>query len=538
MSYLKLFSRRTTPQSEPIPGSEQVQNHAGGFVFAVDDWVRLQRFLVLGNEGGTYYQKQQAMTRENAGAVLRCLQADGQRLVREVVEVSTAGRAPKNDPALFVLALALSFGDDTTKHVAAAAIPRVARIGTHLLHLVAFLDGLRGWGRGLRKAIAAWYNAMPAEKLAYQVLKYQQRDGWSHRDVLRLAHPQAPTPQHQILYHWITQGWESAGDEPHDDPVLRQVRAAERAKVATSEGVITELIERYDLPREAVPTEWLRPPVWAALAQRMPLTALIRNLGTLTAQGVIAPFSTEMYRVVERLTNAEALKAARIHPIAVLAAMLTYAQGHGERGKQTWTPVPQIVDALDKAFYLTFANAPATGKRWFVGLDVSGSMSMGTIAGVPGLTPRKASCALALVLTATEPNTVVATFNTELRAVNISARQRLDDVITATDGWNGGGTDCAQPMIYAMNRKIPVDVFVVITDNETWAGGIHPSQALQQYRAVMGIPAKLIVIGMTATRFSIADPNDAGMLDVVGFDTAVPALMAQFAEQGTATTPG
>ena len=33
---------------------------------------------------------------------------------------------------------------------------------------------------------------------------------------------------------------------------------------------------------------------------------------------------------------------------------------------------------------------------------------------------------------------------------------------------------------------------------------------------------------MDSNGFSIADPNDAGMLDVVGFDSATPALMADF----------
>jgi 60 kDa SS-A/Ro ribonucleoprotein len=36
-------------------------------------------------------------------------------------------------------------------------------------------------------------------------------------------------------------------------------------------------------------------------------------------------------------------------------------------------------------------------------------------------------------------------------------------------------------------------------------------------------------VGMTSTGFSIADPNDAGMLDVVGFDAATPAVIGDFA---------
>ena len=33
---------------------------------------------------------------------------------------------------------------------------------------------------------------------------------------------------------------------------------------------------------------------------------------------------------------------------------------------------------------------------------------------------------------------------------------------------------------------------------------------------------------MVANNFSIADANDAGMMDVVGFDTAAPQVMSDF----------
>jgi hypothetical protein len=85
-----------------------------------------------------------------------------------------------------------------------------------------------------------------------------------------------------------------------------------------------------------------------------------------------------------------------------------------------------------------------------------------------------------------------------------------------------GPTDCALPMLYAAQRKLEVDVFVVYTDSETWFGEVHPFQALAQYRQKTGILAKLVAVGMVPNGFTIADPSDAGMLDVVGFDTAAP----------------
>ncbi len=44
----------------------------------------------------------------------------------------------------------------------------------------------------------------------------------------------------------------------------------------------------------------------------------------------------------------------------------------------------------------------------------------------------------------------------------------------------------------------------------------------------MGIPAKLVTVGMIGNKSTIADPNDSGMLDVVGFDTDTPALVSDF----------
>ncbi|HUM69480.1 MAG TPA: TROVE domain-containing protein, partial [Chloroflexota bacterium] len=149
----QLFSTRRTPQNQPIPGSNQVANSAGGYAWAVDDWMQLDRFLVLGSEGGTFYIQPQKLTRENAEAVLRCLQTDGRRVISRVVEISENGRAPRNDPALFVLAMAAGLGDEVTRQAAIAALPRVARTGTHLFHFMEFVEGFRGWGRALRLGV-------------------------------------------------------------------------------------------------------------------------------------------------------------------------------------------------------------------------------------------------------------------------------------------------------------------------------------------------------------------------------------------------
>ena len=536
--YAQHVSTQQTPQSEPIPGTAQVPNSAGGFTWQVDDWTRLQRFLILGNEGGSYYASERKLTQENATAVLKCATADPGRTAEVIATVSEGGRAPKNDPAIFALALMAAQNANVRQH-ALAVLPRVCRIPTHLYHFVKTYEAVRPAGpkdgrngvgrysRSVRRALANYYTG-PIDRLALHAVKYQQRDGWSHRDLLRLAHPTAPTHAHRAVYSWIVKGQVEearAGDVPRMLEGFLKLKEAGGAKAAAT------LVREYDLPREAiegVDTAWLKEAVlWEALLEKMPMEAMIRNLGVMTNRGLIAPLAAATKTVTERLADGDALKRARIHPIKVLAALLTYKHGQS-RGELTWKPVTAVIDALDEAFYLAFGFVEPTGKRHLLALDVSGSMGSGVVAGVPGLTPRVASAALAMVIARTEAQYACVAFQAHLTPLDISPKQRLDAVVTKIDRMDFGGTDCALPMLYAMREKLTVDAFLTITDNETWAGTIHPAQALKKYREQSGIAAKMIVAGVTATSFSIADPKDAGSLDVVGFDLAAPQVMADF----------
>jgi 60 kDa SS-A/Ro ribonucleoprotein len=540
--YTKHFSTKITPQAQPIPGTNQVPNSAGGFTWQLDDWARLDRFLVLGAEGGTFYVADRELTVSNAEVVARCLAADGIRTLDRIVAISDSGRAPKNDPAIFSLAMAAKLGDEATRRAAYAALPVVCRIGTHLMHFAEYAQGFGGWGRGMRKAVGAWFNGKPADQLALQLAKYQSRDGWSNRDLLRLAHPRAASPSHDRLFAWAVKGELVAGAV--EDPALALIVAMSELKKLDDAIAGAKLIREKRIPRECVPTQWLAfPEVWDALLEAMPLTAMIRNLATMTRVGLITAGSAATKTIAAALSDAARLKKARVHPIAVLSALLTYKSGRGVRGSGTWVPVAKIVDALDAAFYASFGAIEPTGKRMLLALDVSGSMSCGDISGVPGLTPRVGSAAMALVTAATEKDHIFVAFTAAstgfggkhgggtsgITPLSISPRQRLDDAVTEVSRLPMGGTDCSLPMIWAAENGIDVDTFCVYTDNETWAGKVHPAQALRAYRQARGIPAKLVVVGMTSTGFSIADPNDAGMIDVVGFDASTPPVIADFA---------
>ena len=94
---------------------------------------------------------------------------------------------------------------------------------------------------------------------------------------------------------------------------------------------------------------------------------------------------------------------------------------------------------------------------------------------------------------------------------------------------NFGDCDCSLPILEAEVRQLDIDVFIIYTDNNTHGPSMHPFKAIQRYREKMNKPdAKLIVCAMESNGFSIVDPNDRGMLDIVGFDTSVPDIIFNF----------
>ena len=528
---INTFNLEGTPQSEKAH-PDQTLNAAGGYTFSVKDLEFLRRFLILGTEGGTFYVSENALSLDNAKNVLKLTKENHKALVDTIVEVSASGAAYRQDPALFSLAVASSYGTDDEKRYALQQLSKVARTGTHLFTFTEYVQKFRGWGRGLRRAVASWYLDKDVHKLAYQAVKYRQRNGWTHRDVLRLSHPVTDEPSRKDLFDWITHN--GVGDNVPD--LVRSFTALQKA---TSTKDVINLLERESsLSWEMLPNSFLKDPeVWKALVLKgMPMTALIRQLPRLTNLGILEGEVRD--KDLAQLRDAEYLKKSRIHPMQVLVARQTYDNGQSVRGSSTWRPDQYVVQALDEAFYKTFDNVEPTGKRLLVAVDVSGSMSWSDIT--PGVSPREAAAAMALIYQKTEENVDVVGFssnNSRRGGVHESAIKEipgfencstLREAVKAINQLPMGGTDCALPFMWAMENGKEYDAVLVLTDNETWAGYEHPFRAAEMYRKKTDIPTKFIAMGMTATESTITNPEDPLSLSVVGFDPGVVVAINNF----------
>ncbi|XP_067657624.1 RNA-binding protein RO60-like [Haliotis asinina] len=543
-SNLVVFPPDTVPQSAPI-SANQVRNNAGGFGWKVDDFSRLKRFLCLGSEGGTYYTSEKALTQQNVGCILNLIsEGKGTDVVKTIKQFSLEGRTAKQTSILLALAVCCRSSDLTTKQEAYKAVCDICRIPTFLFEFIERCEKqgkTTGWGRAHRNAISAWYNRFSDDpvKLAMHVTKYRQRNSWSHRDVLRLSHTKPVNDAVGVVLRYAVRGLSDAkqmydkGEPESEDvrKVLKFLSVVDEAKSCTEEDKMVELIRQHGLVREHIPTSLLSSvSVWKELLQKMPMTAMIRNLGKMTSIGVLRDGCSEEDLVVQKVTDRDSLKQARIHPFNVLVALKTYSAGRGEKGKLTWIPTKRIKKALDDAFYLSFKFVLPTNKRYLLAVDVSGSMGC-PVMGTPSVTCRDAAAAMMMVTKRTEnpDNSTVVAFCDKLTPLDIGHTDDLDTVTGRISNMPFGGTDCALPMVWAKEKKKMFDVFVVYTDCETWFGKIHPSEALRQYRKWSGLwDARLIVCGMSSNEFTIADPDDPGMMDVVGFDSAAPEAMRSF----------
>jgi len=564
-----------------VRGVRSREMEAGGEAGAgPEDWLRLDRLLVLGSERGALRTGPGVEDPERLPSTVRCVRADAERVVARVREVFEAGRLAANGAGVRVLALVTALGDDRGRAAACAAVPEVCRTAVDLFRFAEAVTALRGWGRSLRRAVGNWYRARFADDLAYQVVKCPRRDGWSHRDLLRLAHPTPATREQAAVFRWILGGAEALGrrtvvreiggrgdedavgglgglDEgqprryravtyPGVGEPPRLLRAVEEVRRATSVAEVVRLIVEHDLPREAVPASWLgEVSVWEALLHRMPTGTMIGDLGALGAVGLLRPGTEAAWWVETRLRDPGVLRSAGLHPMAYYLARRAYEAGQSADGRLRWEPVPAVVRALDDTFQASMRWVRPVGRPLLVALDLSRSARSAVLPGTR-VTVLEAAAAMAVVSVSTEATCLVAGLVPAVAGLGVGGDARLggcvpgltlldvrpgmrvEELVARLEAMPEGIPDGSVPVEWAGRNGLPIEGFVVYTDGGLWGGGMGMARVLAEYRSRTGLAARSVVVGMGGVPFEVADPGDAGMLDVVGCDGEAAELVAAF----------
>jgi 60 kDa SS-A/Ro ribonucleoprotein len=545
-----------------------VISHQGGETYRVPDegLTRLSRFLILGSENGSFYQTPKKLTEENANSIRAILDNDP-TAVAEIARVAMLGIALKMDPVLFALALASRSKNEQTRRLAYNQVPYVCKTASHLMSFLDFrfalggvdknalvgkpiknaksgeLYGAHASSAGLRKAIARWFESKSVSDLAYQSMKYKTREGISLRDTLRISRQsKTPDPQRDAMYRYIVKGSHKPEGtiNPEVDLLGMDVwKRLDAARVCSdpsaSAGQVASLIRDFNLPREVVRTDLLNDVgVWTALLEDMPMTAMIRNLGTMESKGVLKADGNRV-KVIERLRDVERIRKAKIHPINIYMALQTYAHGQGLRGSNNWTVNPALLDALSDAFDASFVNVVPSGKNILLAIDISGSMTAIAHEGTQSSAAQMAAV-MATIILRSEPNVQVIGINESVRKLPLSGRQRPDDAAALIHKYLGGGTNLLLPLTHAPDD---CDAIVLFTDSENGHNGYYSNglafRAAQE-KFINGHPERRLVLAqMVANRYGWVRPSgkewdNVGKqsLEIVGFDPTIGKLTSDF----------
>lgn len=513
-------NKNIVPAATVLPG--MAPNDGGGASYVISKWKFLERFLVIGAESGTYYVSQDKNQKRNVDNVMLCIKEDGKKVVDMITEVSVAGKAIRNDSAIYALALCFAHGDNDTKLHAEKALVKVCRTGTHILMFTAFIKSMRGFGKVVSRAINSWYYAKSEINLALQLSKYQNRDGWSHKDVFRLTHPKFGSrgPKYQ-LSKWVVKGELPTGKTEGQE----LIQAISKCRGLGPKEAVA-YIEKYGLQREHLDSQLLNDTmVQKHMLKNLGGTAILRNLGNMSKSGLLANFSPEVKFICNKFNDKEFVKGSKLHPLQIFVAQKTYQMGRGFRSDASWPVNTAIVDALEAAFYLSFDNVEKTNENYFFGLDVSGSMSSKMESNV---SCTEVAAVMGLTFAKSQPWVFVGGFASNFVDLKITKSDNLLSASKKAYMSNFGSTNPSAAIEYAIKQKMDVDKFVFITDNDVNSGH-NPAKMMKEYRRVMKKPnAKMIVFGLTASSFSIADPKDHLMLDCAGFTPDLCSLVVNF----------
>jgi 60 kDa SS-A/Ro ribonucleoprotein len=401
------------------------------------------------------------------------------------------------------------------------------------------------FSRSKRDGISRWYNSKSPRDLAMTVTKYRRRCHWSHTDLLRLAHVRPANKGVELVLKYVTKGMEAVtkymeeGDDKKPEEltqVYEYLKAVETVKKSHDEHVVARLVEEHRLMREHVPTWMMKSKeVWTALLQHMPLLAMIKNLNNLGVLGLLDSGNC-VQLVTERLHNENYLREAKIHPLNILLAMKAYERGRLDKAsKNQWKVNPEVVRALDAAFYKSFGAVERTNKNYLLAIDAGESMHYDNVLGCGLVSPLVASAAMALILARTEPTYQVVALTSCIEPLKVSSTDSLPETCTAITALKTRGimADCSRPMLWAADTRKEVDVFVVYTDQRGGApagSDMTPMKALNQYCDTMGRPnTRLVVVTLTSPETALVDINDSRILHLAGFDTATPDIIRSFA---------
>jgi len=503
MANTQLFA---TSRGRFVPAANAI-NEAGGTAYLRDAKSALALYAATGCLNGVFYSDAETQLAQ----VLALCDAVPAEFVAKTAVYARERAYMKDMPALLLAYLAQRDGA-----AMARVFERVIDNGRMLRNFVQILRsgtvGRKSLGSRPKRAVQQWFERASVQS----VLNASVGRNPSLADVIKMVHPKPANAERAALYAWLI------GKATSDAALPPVLRAFEAFKLSAQEPV-------PELPFQFMTALPLTDAHWKAIARRASWQTLRLNVNTFARHGVFEDAAFVAW-AANRLRDAEEIRRARVFPYQLLAAYNAASPG-----------VPQpILDALQDAMELATANVPPVPGRVVVAVDVSGSMAS-PVSGVRRGATSKVRCVDVAALLAASIKRV----NTEARIVPFAQAVKplrlnpRDSVMTQARelaALLGGGTAVSAPLALLNAEAAPVDLLVVVSDNQSWidtrqAGG---TETMRQWVAIKQRNpfARMVCIDLQPYATSQA-LESADIVHVGGFSDAVFDLLSSAGTSGT-----
>lgn len=446
-------------------------------------------------------------------------------------------------PIAYALALCARDKRKKVSKLAYEALPDICRKPTQLFQFLSFCRtrfNCRGWPRSHRKAIAAWYTENQQyrnnpRKLALHVTKYKRRHMLSQKRVIKACHPKPPDKTFSYIFRFVTKGIEKAdeinADEKDFEIVKGYISAVNSIKKKHKRGEMEDIIEaihKWKVPWEVIPTKQLKEPeIWRALLhQKMPMTAMIRNLGRMSRLELFKPKSREEQIVCNRLRTVDSLEST--HPIQLLGAFAAYRRGRGLRddSMHTWEVNREIERALLDSYHLSSArHSERMQSKVLIAIDVKMEMDFHTL-GIPSMSCKEAAIALSLLFGSIfEVETI--SFYKSARTVSLDQPSgELFDTDFSDNHSDHGETNYDVPFRYAEEKKF--EILLLLTDTLETKEIDKIRRSFRKMKQSNTARYKKCVVVCFKNSRPASEPGNNSMLDVVGVDEHAVEVIKDF----------
>ena len=425
-------------------------NAEGFSAWTPSDTTLLEQLAMTGTLGNSFYANAKDATKE---AVALLERADAAELAAAIVK----GRNDGFIRAFPILGLVYLSKKDAA--LFQATFCKVVQTGNDLVDFIEVAKSIRGLGRSVKKAIAAWIRT---NTTSYYAQKYRKQIA----DAIRLSRFKGE----DSIYAYILNAYagvkgataeklEKAYAEYPDLAAHRDfVAAVEAGDLRKAEAILRE--RNVDVNSLTALYGKFDQGLWAAVAARSPVMRFVKYLTKFIREGVL----TE--ELLKSKVNVEALKNAKVFPFRLYTAYRAVSRELDRKDRKVLAYLAEVMDEYAKTYdWSEFADA-----KWVVAPDVSGSMCS-PIGESSVLSYAAVSAMFVGFFMKGLKDVTVLPWDTEVRNYTVSASAPVMWHIEAITSMVEGGTYMETAVRHMLRNRIETDYAVFLTDTEEYGSG-------------------------------------------------------------------